>query len=96
MTDNVYSPCESCRFADWQRTTNGRRHPSGNGKCTFPFPDGPLPLYAIGSYGVWPNSTRSGLLDKACGGRWISRHPTTKADTCGCHEPLSGTKRADV
>lgn len=27
--------CVGCRFADWVRTSNGRLHPSGLGKCTW-------------------------------------------------------------
>jgi hypothetical protein len=98
VTDNVYSPCESCRFAEWQRTTNGRRHPSGDGKCTFPFPDGPLPVYVVGSYaGIRKGDTVREVLERACGGRYISRHLKWLADdVCPCYEPLSGTKRADV
>jgi hypothetical protein len=95
VTDNVYSPCESCRFAEWRRTTNGRRHPSGDGKCTWAPPDAPLPLYATRSYYTRQATTVAALVNLSLGVRSISRHPT-KADTCGCHEPLSGTKRADV
>jgi hypothetical protein len=97
VTDNVYSPCESCRFAEWQRSANGRRHPSGDGKCTYVFPDAPLPLYAVGGYQArGAPMTMRAVLERACGGRWISRHPLFQGNTCGCHEPLSGTKRADV
>lgn len=28
-------PCETCKFADWERTSNGRLHPGGHGKCTW-------------------------------------------------------------
>lgn len=27
--------CERCRFALWDKTSNGRRHPSGDGRCTW-------------------------------------------------------------
>jgi hypothetical protein len=27
--------CEGCKFAEWVLTSNGRRHPSGQGKCTW-------------------------------------------------------------
>lgn len=27
--------CLYCRFARWQRTKNGRLHPSKEGRCTF-------------------------------------------------------------
>lgn len=27
--------CLSCRWAEWGKTKNGRRHPSGEGRCGF-------------------------------------------------------------
>lgn len=27
--------CEGCKFANWERTSNGRLHPSGMGKCEW-------------------------------------------------------------
>lgn len=27
--------CKDCKFASWQRTTTGRLHPSGDGRCTW-------------------------------------------------------------
>lgn len=32
------SACETCRFAEWERTANGRRHPSGKGLCKTVLP----------------------------------------------------------
>jgi hypothetical protein len=26
--------CETCKFAEWKRTANGRLHPDKSGKCT--------------------------------------------------------------
>lgn len=26
--------CDGCKFADWKRTSAGRLHPDGTGKCT--------------------------------------------------------------
>lgn len=26
--------CDDCKYADWKRTSNGRLHPSGEGRCT--------------------------------------------------------------
>jgi len=27
--------CNECKYADWNRTTSGRLHPSGDGFCTY-------------------------------------------------------------
>jgi len=27
--------CLDCKFADWNRTANGRLHPSGDGRCSW-------------------------------------------------------------
>ena len=29
--------CSTCQFARWYRTDAGRLHPSGDGRCEFPF-----------------------------------------------------------
>jgi hypothetical protein len=42
--------CSTCKFAEWSKTSNGRRHPSGTGLCKFEFPDQPLPVCMRGSY----------------------------------------------
>jgi hypothetical protein len=97
VTDNVYSPCESCRFAKWQRTANGRRHPSGDGRCTWAPPDAPLPLCVVGSWQTRGALTVAAHVNLSLGNRYISRHAKWMRDEpCRCHEPLSGTKRADV
>lgn len=43
--------CRDCKFADWQRTANGRLHPSGDGRCTAPVKIQTLPksMYWIGT-----------------------------------------------
>lgn len=28
------STCDGCKFADWKKTSNGRLHPSKEGKCS--------------------------------------------------------------
>lgn len=35
--------CLHCKYAEWDKTTSGRLHPSGDGKCTFAYKAPPLP-----------------------------------------------------
>lgn len=35
--------CIGCKHAKWNRTSNGRLHPSGEGRCTYPWVMNPLP-----------------------------------------------------
>jgi hypothetical protein len=35
--------CNGCKWAKWYRTVNGRLHPGGEGRCTFPYKINPLP-----------------------------------------------------
>ena len=35
--------CTHCKYANWHRTQAGKLHPSGEGKCTFPWKLPPLP-----------------------------------------------------
>ena len=36
--------CIGCRYAEWDKTKSGKFHPSGNGKCAFPYKIPPLPI----------------------------------------------------
>ena len=49
--------CTHCKYADWQRTQAGKMHPSGDGKCTFPWKLPPLPaaMYWMTRDGPTPN-----------------------------------------
>jgi hypothetical protein len=29
--------CDKCKYAEWELTKAGRLHPSGWGKCTYPY-----------------------------------------------------------
>ena len=42
--------CNGCKYAEWHKTKGGRLHPSGDGRCTFPWKMPPLPAckYFIG------------------------------------------------
>ena len=45
------TPCIGCKYANWQKTSNGRLHPNGEGKCTYVFPDMPvLPMSFMWGY----------------------------------------------
>lgn len=35
--------CIDCKHAVWKRTAAGHLHPSGDGKCTYPWKMPPLP-----------------------------------------------------
>jgi len=35
--------CTDCKHANWKRTATGRLHPSGAGRCMFPWKMPPLP-----------------------------------------------------
>lgn len=36
--NEVRTICAECRFADWKKTANGRRHPDNSGRCSFQIP----------------------------------------------------------
>lgn len=35
--------CTTCAYANWRRTEAGRLHPSGDGRCSWTFPEIALP-----------------------------------------------------
>lgn len=49
--------CLHCKYAKWDRTAAGKLHPSGDGRCTFPYKVPPLPqaLYWTGVGAPRPN-----------------------------------------
>ena len=36
--------CLGCTYANWNRTATGRLHPSGDGRCAYPWKMPPLPM----------------------------------------------------
>ena len=36
--------CMTCCFSNWQKTKNGRLHPSGDGRCMWKLPEIALPI----------------------------------------------------
>jgi len=49
--------CTHCKYVVWKRTPAGKLHPSGEGKCTFPWKLPPLPasMYWVTRDGPTPN-----------------------------------------
>lgn len=45
--------CKDCKYADWKRTKTGALHPSGEGRCRYPWKMPPLPASMFWS-GVEP------------------------------------------
>ena len=41
--EGVMKSCVGCKYAEWDKTASGRLHPSGGGRCTYPFKIPPLP-----------------------------------------------------
>lgn len=65
--NRVVSACGTCKHAEWQKTSSGRRHPNGSGVCRYQFPESPLPLWARGrTYRREPVTTLRELIE-ACG-----------------------------
>ena len=78
--------CTHCKYAYWDRTEAGRLHPSGQGRCKFPYKTAPLPqsMYWLGR-------------ETPCGGH-ISRREELK-DHCVYYtyvSPLSNNAPADA
>lgn len=61
--------CNDCAYAKWERSKNGNLHPSGDGKCTYPYKVPPLPASMY-----WLSAS------EPCGGQ-INRKETLK-DHC--------------
>ncbi len=68
--------CDTCAFAKWKTTTNGRLHPDGSGRCTFVWSPPPMPKSFSFSF------RKPGELPIPSGG-YISRNSTTY-DNCAC------------
>lgn len=70
--------CDTCKFADWKRTSNGRLHPNKSGKCTFVWTPPPLPkaFYFYGSSHARPNG---GSIERG----------SSLTDGCPCYSPAT-------
>lgn len=74
--------CETCKFANWDLTATGRKHPSGRGQCTW---TGTLRVAGsvwLGGYGK-PYTVHGGTIWRRKG----DEHPTR----CDVYQKL-GTK----
>ena len=91
MSEGVVSLCATCKFAEWDKTANGRRHPNGNGRCTFVFPDTPLPKwFSARAYGrdSKPIGTLREYMDSRHGVRYIGwrEHHVMAPRPCATYE----------
>lgn len=39
--------CNDCKYAKWEKTKSGKLHPSGDGRCEYPWQLSKLPLSKI-------------------------------------------------
>lgn len=78
MTDLVRSPCVGCRFAEWERTANGKLHPDQSGRCTWRPKIEPMPwwtaseklqLAQLGDYRIDRCDVYSYDIDATCDAR---------------------------
>lgn len=70
----VTSVCATCRFAEWKKTANGRRHPDGSGRCGYAFPVSPLPKWVRvrgWHHASEPLETVGEVVEKHGGNRYI-------------------------
>lgn len=90
MSGKVLSACVGCVHAEWDKTRNGRRHPNGEGRCTFQFPETSLPKWVRNPFATWrreqPAFTLDSLLSHYGGVRFIYYHEThrTEPEACDC------------
>ena len=61
--------CTKCKYAEWEKTKNGRLHPNGEGRCNFKIKLPKLPPCMF-----WVN-----YLERPGGGR-INRHKDFNED----------------
>lgn len=57
MSETVKSPCVGCKFAVWNKTSNGRLHPDKQGRCTWQPPVVALPY--------WMSDVKRAIEEKA-------------------------------
>jgi len=70
--------CLRCRYARWKMTSNGRMHPSGDGRCGYSYVVPTLP----GAF-YWISGVPS-----PCGG-FINRREKLKEDCVYFKQPIS-------
>ena len=65
--------CDDCRFANWERTSQGVLHPGKSGRCTL-LSAHPLDLRRLAAF-YWVGMAKSGPS-----GAWIKRGAELKSD----------------
>lgn len=89
MARQITNSCQDCAFADWEQTSNGRRHPSGDGRCQWTVPSISLPKAF--RYLVRGDRMTENAIPQPDGG-WIGWHePHTD---CPAWESKKGTANA--
>ena len=77
------SVCDGCKFANWKRTTNGRLHPDGSGKCEWVATVALPPSCYTGGFGRDFNNMDSTLTLR---GRHIWRTASDRYSVCPVRE----------
>jgi len=78
------SVCDGCKFANWKRTSNGRLHPDGSGKCKWQVKIALPPSANTGGYGRDFSQLDSTLT---LYGRHIWRSACDRYSVCAVREP---------
>ena len=78
--------CFGCRFAQWKRTTDGRLHPDGTGRCTWKLPY--VPKAAAYQWIGRPYSERPD--EPSVSGGYLNRRDLT-FDECEVYEPSTAS-----
>ena len=55
--------CIGCKHADWKRTAKGGLHPSGEGRCKYPYEVPPIPA-AMYWMSLRPPTPYGGYIDR--------------------------------
>ena len=69
--------CDTCQFAVWKRTSNGRLHPSKQGRCGFVWTPPPLPK-AFYFYGTGTAKPSGGSIERG----------DDRMNDCPCYSPI--------
>lgn len=86
MSDHPASHlCLTCKLAQWKKTTNGRLHPGGDGKCRWKPPHIPTP--ESWHWGGWSVAARQ---PTPLGGGYIMRRPEKPITECETYEGENG------
>ncbi len=56
--------CDGCKHAAWRRTKADKLHPSGEGRCQYPYKAKPLPASMYWSWGNKPVEPSGGYINR--------------------------------